>query len=137
MAGRGPAPKSPDERRKPRKETRKALPPVVEPLGPELVGDWPEQVVQWHATWRVAPQASQFVGTDWSRLQMLAPLVAAYFAGDLKLMSEIRLNESLLGATEVDRRRLRWDLPAKDEPAVQVAARPDELAAKRRTLMGA
>jgi hypothetical protein len=38
---------------------------------------------------------------------MLVPLVEAYVAGELKVMSEIRLNESLLGATHADRLRNR------------------------------
>jgi hypothetical protein len=67
----------------------------------------------WYATWASSPQASQFTGTDWLRLHMLAELVDGYFRADdpglqQKLMGEIRLNEAKLGATPEDRLRLRW-----------------------------
>lgn len=49
---------------------------------------------------------------------MLAPLVEAYWAEpNVRVLGEIRLNESLLGATEADRARLRWDLKQDSKPA--------------------
>jgi hypothetical protein len=44
---------------------------------------------------------------------------------DVNCLREIRLNESLLGATPGDRQRLRWDL-AGSAPVVE-----DDLAVKR------
>lgn len=62
----------------------------------------------WYAAWCEAPQAAAFLRTDWQRLHMLAPLVDEYWREpSTKLLSEIRLNESLLGATHVDRMRGR------------------------------
>jgi hypothetical protein len=62
----------------------------------------------WWDSWRRAPQASAFTGTDWQRLTMLLPLVDGYFRKPHHLMlAEIRLNESLLGATYVDRLKAR------------------------------
>jgi hypothetical protein len=93
---------------------------------PGLAGSFSEETRRWYATWAGSPQASMFTGTDWQRLAMLAPLVDAYFAEPTKeLLGEIRLNEALLGATPVDRLRLRWKLPdAGDGSAVATPPRP-------------
>lgn len=62
----------------------------------------------WYRTWCESPQAQAFVTTDWQRLHMLALLVETYFTEPRQaLLSEIRLNESLLSATHVDRLRAR------------------------------
>lgn len=68
----------------------------------------------WWDVWVESPQAEFFQSTDWMRLQMMAPLVDAYFKkpGHYSL-AEIRQNESLLGATVMDRMRLR--MKPKDE----------------------
>lgn len=65
-------------------------------------------VHQWWDTWRSAPMAEAFLATDWERLRMLAPLVASYYVRPhYTKLAEIRQNESLLGATHVDRLRAR------------------------------
>lgn len=67
-----------------------------------------DQVQIWWQSWREAPQAQAFLGTDWQRLTMLAPMVASYIAQPHHMkLAEIRQNESLLGATHVDRLRAR------------------------------
>jgi len=64
--------------------------------------------LMWWDTWAHSEQARFFSPTDWLRLQMLAPLVEAYFRRPgHNALAEIRQNESLLGATIVDRMRLR------------------------------
>lgn len=75
---------------------------------PRLPGGFSAATRRWYQTWLDSPQAEAFQDTDWQRLQMVAPLVEQYF-GEPKqqLMAEIRLNESLLGATTVDRLRGR------------------------------
>lgn len=109
MAGRGPAPA--ENRRRRNADTYADAQHVVVDdgtvLGPEPDESWSSLVIDWYETWRRSPQAKTFVGTDWQRLRMLAPTVEAYVAGDLKAMTEIRLNESLLGATHADRLRNR------------------------------
>lgn len=75
---------------------------------PPLPGRQSAAVKRWYETWCSSPQAQTFTVTDWQRLHMLAPLVARYFRmPDKALMAEIRLNESLLGATHADRLRAR------------------------------
>jgi hypothetical protein len=62
----------------------------------------------WYATWCRAPQAAAFTATDWQRLHMLAPIVDAFWRKpDTRALAEIRINESLLGATHLDRLRGR------------------------------
>lgn len=95
--------------------------PVEAPELPDFE-DYSTAVLRWYNTWASSPQAALFTPTDWQRLHMLAPLVQEYFAKpSTKLMSEIRLNESLLGATHLDRLRGRIKIetskPAQGQPA--------------------
>lgn len=92
-----------------------------------------EETRAWWGTWTEAPQARLFTATDWERLQMLALLVESYYLlvaafreGDgrvkattlVNLVAEVRQNESLLGATHVDRLkgRIKIERP-EDGPA--------------------
>jgi len=118
MAGRGPAPKDPAQRVRRNKEVRHQLDVEVEVVAPALpnAGSFSPSMVSWYETWCGSPQAQRFTGTDWQRLHLLAPLVEAYFQEPkASVLAEIRLNESLLGATEADRQRLRWDLPKPEQ----------------------
>ena len=77
------------------------------------------QTCDWYATWAASPQAQTFTMTDWQRLHMLAPIVDRYFhEPTISLMAEIRLNESLLGATHADRLRAR--MKVEKPPAAEV-----------------
>ena len=130
MAGRGPAPKPDDQRR------RRNTPTVEETrlvddgqrVGPTITkatgrSDWSPYVKAWFETWRTSPQAKAFLGTDWQRLAMLVLLVAA-FELDPKptTLAEIRQNEERLGATVVDRQRARMKVERDDAPAAPVVA---------------
>lgn len=124
MGGRGPAPKDPSVRVRRNKEVRHQL-ETTAVEAPALPGasKFPAVVRAWYKTWCECPQAQRFTQTDWQRLHMLAPLVAAYYEEPkATILSEIRINESLLGATEADRQRLRWDLP---KPEHVDTAKPD------------
>lgn len=65
---------------------------------------------KWWDTWEESEQAKYFGPTDWQRLQMLAVMVEQFYTDDRRnkavLMAEIRQNESLLGATIMDRMRM-------------------------------
>jgi hypothetical protein len=127
MAGSGPPPK---ERRRRQNadiyaDVQATVSPDGEVRGPKLAGTWLPETVEWHETWRRAPQAATFVDTDWMRLRMLAALVEDYFGNPHHLkLAEIRLNESLLGATHVDRlkARMKIEQPAPVEVPVGVTA---------------
>lgn len=72
----------------------------------------------WYDTWTTAPQAETFTTTDWQRLHMLALLVERYFESPTeKRFAEIRQNESLLGATHLDRLRGRIKVERPTEQA--------------------
>ncbi|MER7833490.1 hypothetical protein [Streptomyces sp. NPDC095602] len=107
--------------------------------GPELpyAPLYGPRTLDWYETWRRAPQAATFTATDWQRLHMLAPIVEAYWMQPTpKLLSEIRINESLLGATHVDRLRGR----IKVEPSRQQTTPPPgvaDLTARRRRISDA
>lgn len=134
MAGYGPPPAENRRRRNAdRYEGHEVTVDQAAIQAPPLPGRHSKAVQDWYATWCSSPQAQTFTVTDWQRLHMLAPLVAAYFKRpDKQLMSEIRLNESLLGATHVDRLRARIKVadPRPADPAVP--AGKDEVGERRR-----
>lgn len=141
MAGRGPAPKPSELRRRRNAPTHAevSLPRHGERLGPDLPKGYSERTVEWYETWRTSPQASAFEATDWLRLQMLAPIVNAYFVRPgAAALSEIRLNEERLGATYVDRQRARMAIEPLDDggpaaPAVSLVDRRQAIAERARS----
>lgn len=82
---------------------------------------WLKQTRDWWKTWADSSQAAHFTDTDWQRLLALLPLMDSYqrltvfenatdtrkMRAALEILKEIRQNESLLGATHVDRLRGR------------------------------
>lgn len=137
MAGNGPAPK-PNRRRR-NADTYADIQTTVRATasgmrGPTLSDatagqsdEWEEPLLglvdAWWTTWRRSPLTVAWLDTDWQRLAMLAPLVASYYARPhYTKLAEIRQNESLLGATHVDRLKARIKVeesePAKPQPGV-------------------
>ena len=125
MAGRGPAPKDPSERRRRNADPvpTTVLKPSTELCGPSLPEsvDWPDATLSWWETWRRSPQAATFTDTDWSFLLDTAMLHMAFWAGDTKAAAELRLRVAKFGATPEDRARLRMEVasPAETEPKVR------------------
>lgn len=109
MAGNGPPPA--EHRRRRNADTFGGFERVVDdgvPTGPQLLGEWSEQALAYWDTWRMSPQAKLFLDTDWMRLRMLLPLMESYLTDPTaQKLAEIRQNETLLGATHVDRLRGR------------------------------
>ena len=122
MAGRGPAPKPDEERRR-----RNAVLGTVEVAadgvlrGPALPDtlDWPDVTREWWDTWRRSPQAQTFTATDWSFLLDTAVLHMEFWDGDRSVAAELRLRAAKFGATPEDRARLR--LSVTEEPAKPAA----------------
>lgn len=131
MAGPGRTPKHPSERHGHRGKAEQKMTvvsgaPASPPPVPEFLRYACDETVEWYRTWQASPQAQQFVGTDWQRLAMLAPLVDRYFLDPTtSLLAEIRLSESLLGATVADRLRLRTEVkpPAAESKLDAIKAR--------------
>ncbi|MFF4414540.1 hypothetical protein ACFYY8_18600 [Streptosporangium sp. NPDC001559] len=117
MAGRGPAPKDNAVRRNTvdlsHLEGDEDVPDKLKKLFKRDA--YSVATCRWWDTWVESDQAESCKTTDWMRLQMLAPLVEAYFRRPgHNALAEIRQNESLLGATITDRKRLR--MGEKPEP---------------------
>jgi hypothetical protein len=130
MAGIGPPPKDPAQRRRTNTDTipRKTIsdPPETYPPLPDASSYLP-QTRKWYRTWATSPQAARFLATDWQRLAMLAPLVDSYFLSPrATVFAEICKSESMLGATEADRLRLRWDVAEPKAVPKTASAAPDE-----------
>lgn len=135
MAGRGPAPKAQHARERDTKRRISDKAAILvddgELRGPELQeltgrAEWPEAVLRWFTGWRTSPQAAVFLGTDWTRLGMLAYLVEEYLLeAKGPLLAEIRLNEERLGATVADRQRLRFVVETAPQlaPVTELPAR--------------
>lgn len=117
MAGRGPAPKPDAVRRRAGKPATVIESGTSTPAPPLPPGDWSRETRDWYSTWCRSPQAQRFTPTDWQRLTMLAHVVDQFYAEpSVKLLAEVRINESLLGATEADRARLRWEIKPDATP---------------------
>lgn len=141
MAGRGPAPKPPEQRRR---RNKPPTPEVVLPAGPPVEAGqpplpaappppfevWPPETLRWWAVWGESAQAGAFTGPEWSSLLVTAVLHARFWSGDASVASELRLREAKHGATHEDRMRLRMavEKPKPDEAKPQT----DEAAASRR-----
>ena len=139
MAGRGPAPKDPDARR--RRNQTEAL-TVIEAdgatHGPDLPDglDWPDATRDWWETWRRSPQAAMFTDTDWSFLLDTAVLHMEFWDGDRSVAAELRLRAAKFGATPEDRARLKLSVGEPTKPS-QPAPRTRAAAARKDRLLKA
>ncbi len=120
MAGRGPAPKDVDQRR--RRNTTAPMTVVTadgQEHGPELPDtyEWPAATLAWWKTWRTCAQASKFTETDWSFLLDTAVLHAEFWMGNRALAGELRLRAAKFGATPEDRARLKIEIGDPNSPA--------------------
>ncbi|MCK9921613.1 hypothetical protein MXD61_06870 [Frankia sp. AgPm24] len=147
MAGQGPAPA---ERRRRRNADPAAAAGVTVPAdglpfqAPPLpyATRYLQATRVWYRTWTEAPHAAAFISTDWQRLHMLAPLVDGYWRAinehqvraAKELLVEIRLSESLLGATHADRLRGRIVIERPKLAPGRPAGAVTDLAARRRRL---
>ncbi|MFE7113927.1 hypothetical protein ACFU99_00660 [Streptomyces sp. NPDC057654] len=121
MAGRGVPPKDNPVRRN--KHASASLSGQGASIIPELedAERYLPQVREWWETWRYSAQAEEFLPTDVQRLKTLVLLVQRIYemeGADLKAYAELRQQESLLGATVLDRQRLRMKVkktPERDE----------------------
>lgn len=117
MAGRGPAPKDPSQRRRMNKpEQFEVVTADGELHGEELPDtyEWPAATLAWWKTWRSSAQASKFTETDWSFLLDTAVLHAEFWMGNRALASELRLRAAKFGATPEDRARLKIEVGNPD-----------------------
>lgn len=136
MAGRGPAPKDPAERRR---RNADPTPTVVieadgKAYGPDLPDgfEWPAPTLAWWNTWRESAQAQTFTDTDWSFLVDTAVLHAEFWLGNRALAAELRLRAAKFGATPEDRARLRIEVGIPPTPTGKPAGLQPKAAADRK-----
>ena len=117
MAGRGPAPKDPAQRR--RRNAPVAPTTVIasddelrgSPLPDDaLDGEWHPRTVAWWDTWRKSAQAQTFTATDWDFLLDTALMHHTMWSAG-------RLRAAKFGATPEDRLRLRMQVTGPEEKA--------------------
>jgi hypothetical protein len=130
----GPAPKPTKRRRNADTFTPDTVVRGEPTSAPELPGRdaYDPRTLAWWDTWTSAPQAHIFTVTDWQRLVMVAGLVERYFRSVsdksvrsttlTQILAEIRQNESLLGATHVDRLKGRIKVERDSGPAGPVGS---------------
>lgn len=98
-------------------------------------GEWLPHVREWYETWRAAPQAALFEGTDWQRLKALTVVVQQFYRSPSSTaLGEIRLSEERWGATVTDRLRARMQIESPEitpEPSAQDAAATRERLSSR------
>lgn len=140
MAGRGPAPKDPSERR--RRNVAEPLKVVTDDgkiHGPELPDsfDWPDVTRDWWETWRKSPQAQTFTDTDWSFLVDTAVLHAEFWLGERSLAAELRLRAAKFGATPEDRARLKIAVGEPSARPDRAKLQPAKVTARRERLLKA
>lgn len=140
MAGRGFAPKNPDQVRYRNKPFMlEVLPPSGGLHGPELPDshEWPDATLAWWDVWRASPQAVKFTDTDWSFLLDTAVLHAEYWLGDKGVAAELRLRVAKFGATPEDRARLRIAVGDPNEPPASRQRPPRKTQNRRKRLLQA
>lgn len=139
MGARGPLPKDDAKRSRrgaPNHETVELGGAPASGAAPKITrAEWRKlhtRTREWWNSWLKAPQASQFIVTDWTRLRVvMLPLVEGFNraidAGDTKLAKdlagELRQQEADFGATPAARRRAGWTIRQSGDNA---ANEPDD-----------
>lgn len=126
MAGSGPAPKLPDERRNRTPPSRGEwvdLEPLETPILPELPrrskgeGPWPATTRAVWEAWRADPVTSQYTVAD---IAYALDTIRLHAVMTPASASEIRLRMDALGLTPKGKRDLRWrvveDAPKAEQP---------------------
>lgn len=150
MAGRGPAPKAPEDRVRRNADTVPTTEVVADgalhgpslPARPlfiighgedaEAIREWPDETLAWWDTWRRSPQAAAFSDTDWSFLIDTARLHGEFWYGETRHAAELRLRVAKFGATLEDRLRLRLSVTTPEPSPARSKPGDDEVAQKRR-----
>jgi hypothetical protein len=137
MAGRGPAPKDSDARRRRNvAEPLRVVAPDDELRGsalPEGI-DWPDATREWWETWRKSPQAQTFTDTDWSFLLDTAVLHMEFWDGDRSVAAELRLRAAKFGATPEDRARLKIAVSTPESSTPKRERKPATRSRRERVL---
>lgn len=142
----GPPPKDPKLKQRRNKEATAATltdenPPEAKPELPPpsdcgIVGPWHKKVVElWNDIWSSA-MASEYTKPDIHGLVMLMHMQHRYWNGEYDLDAEIRLQRQCYGLTNLDRRRLQWEIKRVEPNGKKTEApkKPERLADPRSVL---
>ena len=101
-------------------------------------GQWLKATQEWWRVWCRAPQASQFLDTDWNHLRRTAVLLDAYLRHPtVSAFRAIEHAEGLLGGTIASRLQLRLRVrPPGAAAASDEEAKPEPAAKRRRVAKG-
>jgi hypothetical protein len=117
MAGTGPAPKDPSQRRRRNEPARGEwfnLPPLKGPFLPPLpkrakdAGVWSARTRRAWAAWRKDPATQMYSEAEVDSVIDLAYVHEEWVRGDNRLISEVRLRMDGLGLTPKGKKDLRW-----------------------------
>jgi len=120
MAGRGPAPKPADKRRRRNANDATSIVPDGKLRGPTLPKDvgfeWNPRTKAWWLNWRKSAQSQTMTDSDWDFLLDTALMHHAMWEkGQWTLAAEVRLRVAKFGATPEDRMRLKFQIDDPDE----------------------
>jgi hypothetical protein len=138
MAGMGPAPVPPDQKRRRNKDSLAELPsegyqgefpalPASYKLqvwvpGERGGGEHVTRTVKflpstraWYEAWARSPMATEFTTVHWLRLQSLAKLQDRFDRGDMKVDAELRQGLAGFGGSPLDVRRLGRSIAPRSE----------------------
>lgn len=131
MAGNGPAPKLPEQRRNRVAPSRGEWVDIARreaPVPPLPDGEWHPRAARSWALWWTDPAASQWTDAQEGEVVELLALTDEFWNGNTTRANEMRLRADGLGLTQKGKRDLRWRVVG-DEP---VATAPPKPAAARR-----
>jgi hypothetical protein len=127
MAGTGPAPKLPEQRRNGNQKARgewTELPRRVGHPVPALPeGDWHFRAVESWGYWWSDPASSQWTDSQFPELVELLMLSDEFWRGNMARAPEMRLRSDGLGLTLKGKQDRRWRVVSEDAP-VPAAVRP-------------
>ncbi|MFF9481404.1 hypothetical protein [Streptomyces sp. NPDC014733] len=113
---RGPRPKDNAVRRNTHEHAQKLTDTAREGRAlPKALGITTAGAKRFWKTWACAPQTSGWSETDWAELEITTRLVDAFYQGDMKHASEIRMRTAKWGGTVEDRARLRMSFEQQSE----------------------
>lgn len=150
MAGRGPAPKDPEKRRRRNADQVASTKLVADnrTRGPALPKNalpdgeaWHDRTVAWWTSWRKSALARTFSPTDWDFLLDTALMHHTMWSkGRWEFASEVRLRSGKFGATPEDRLRLRMEIeqppPAPSRTTTPPVASVTDIVSRRARLTG-
>lgn len=89
-------------------------------LGESAPERWPAQTRRWWAAIARLPHTTGWTDADWQFALDTAELVAQFHLGNMRLATEIRVRERVMGTTVDARRDLRIRYVAVDDPTAIV-----------------